>query len=179
MQCILPQSTPITVSMLFLEGTITHGCGRARPSTCSCPRSRYCTYLTFSRQECISARLPNVSNLASVTSALPQNVNFEPQAERFYILLSLPRLHLLLFLSVLSIVILSSPFHSSRGALCCFWLTEQQQAHSEGNSIRSCTEPAAEESNRLQEVCDASWHSFLSAIPQWFLSKHPVPHQTL
>lgn len=135
--------------------------------------------LRFSRQECISDRLPNIKNLQPVTSALPRNVNFEPRAERFYILLSLPHLHLLLFLSVTT-VILSSPFHSSRGALCCFWLTitaAGRQGRGQHQFMHRASSRGGLTGCRRSVVLLDTASCLLSQT--WFLYKHPVPHQTL
>lgn len=74
------------VSMPFPKDTITQDA------------DRYCSYLRSSRQECISTRLPDINSFQPITSALSQNLNLQPQAERLYMLLLLPHLHLLLFL---------------------------------------------------------------------------------
>lgn len=76
-QCSFPLSTPVTVFMLFPKDIITQGWGGARLSMCSCASSRYCNYLRFSRQECFSARLPNINNLQLVVFPKMETLNLE------------------------------------------------------------------------------------------------------
>lgn len=68
------------VSTSFPKDTITQDeeelCS-SNLSTCSCPTSRYCSYLRSSRQECISISLRDINNLQPVASALYQNLNLQ------------------------------------------------------------------------------------------------------
>lgn len=68
-QCSFPQSTTVC-KPLFPHCSLRHHNSWMWKSTClcmcSCPSSRYCSYLRFSRQECISVRLPNIKNLQLV-----------------------------------------------------------------------------------------------------------------